>query len=92
MAWRHSWIRDLGGKINALSPQDSAVAERDSVALFSVGNMWDNPEEDEQHLRWNRTLYRDVFAATGGVPVPNDRTGGCYINWPDPDLLEEEWN
>jgi hypothetical protein len=81
-----------GGKINALSPQDSAVAERDSVALFSVGNMWDNPEEDEQHLRWNRTLYRDVFAATGGVPVPNDRTGGCYINWPDPDLLEEEWN
>ena len=81
-----------GGKINALSPQDTAVAERDSVALFSVGNVWDNPEEDEKHLTWNRTLYRDVFAATGGVPVPNDRTGGCYINWPDPDLLEEEWN
>ena len=81
-----------GGKINALSPQGTAVAERDSVALFSVGNVWDNPEEDEKHLTWNRTLYRDVFAATGGVPVPNDRTGGCYINWPDPDLLEEEWN
>ena len=81
-----------GGKINALSPQDTAVAERDSVALFSVGNFWDDPEEDEKHLTWARTLYRDVFAATGGVPVPNDRTGGCYINWPDPDLLEEEWN
>jgi hypothetical protein len=81
-----------GGKINALSPQDTAVAERDSVALFAVGNVWDNPEEDETDLTWNRTLYRDVFAATGGVPVPNDRTGGCYINWPDPDLLEEEWN
>ena len=81
-----------GGKINALSPQDTAVAERDSVALFSVGNFWDNPEEDEKHLTWNRTLYRDVFAATGGVPVPNDRTGGCFINWPDPDLLDEEWN
>jgi hypothetical protein len=27
-----------------------------------------------------------VFAATGGVPVPNDQTGGCDINWPDPDL------
>ena len=81
-----------GGKINELSPQDTAVAERDSVALFSVGNFWDNPDEDEKHLTWNRTLYRDVFAATGGVPVPNDRTGGCYINWPDPDLLEEPWN
>lgn len=81
-----------GGQINALRPRDTAVAERDSVALFSVGNIWDNPEEDEKHLTWTRTLYRDVFAATGGVPVPNDRTGGCYINWPDPDLLEEEWN
>src|SRR5829696_5006350 len=77
-----------GGKMNALSLQDTAVAERDSVALFSLGNVWGNPEEDEKHLTWNRTLYRDVFAATGGVPVPNDRTGGCYINWPDPDLLE----
>ena len=81
-----------GGKINALSPQDAAVAERDSVALFSVGNFWDNPEEDEKHLTWNRALYRDVFAATGGVPIPNEWTGGCFINWPDPDLLEEEWN
>ena len=81
-----------GGKINALGPRDTAVAERDSVALFSVGNFWDDPAEDEQHLTWNRTLYRDVFAATGGVPVPNDRTGGCIVNWPDPDLLEGEWN
>jgi aclacinomycin oxidase len=81
-----------GGQINALTPQDAAVAERDSVALFSVGSFWDNPDEDEKHLTWTRTLYRDVFAATGGVPVPDDRTGGCFINWPDPDLLEEEWN
>jgi len=33
--------------MNALSPEDTAVAERDSVALFSVGNVWGNPEEDE---------------------------------------------
>jgi hypothetical protein len=92
--WRGAMVGFLswGGKMNALSPQDTAVVERNSVALFSVGNVWGNPEEDEKHLTWNRTLYRDVFAATGGVPVPNDRTGGCYINWPDPDLLEEEWN
>jgi hypothetical protein len=46
-----------GGKINALSPRDTAVAERESVALFSVGNVWDNPDEDEKHLTWTRTLY-----------------------------------
>jgi hypothetical protein len=92
--WRGAMVGFVswGGRINALSPQDAAVAERDSVALFSVGNFWDDPEEDDMHLTWNRALYRDVFAATGGVPVPNDWTGGCFINWPDPDLLEEEWN
>jgi FAD/FMN-containing dehydrogenase len=81
-----------GGQINALSSQDTAVAERDSGALFSVASVWDDPGEDETHMTWARTLYRDVFAATGGVPVPNDRTGGCYVNWPDPDLREAEWN
>jgi aclacinomycin oxidase len=81
-----------GGRMNASSAPDTAVAERDSVALFSVANFWDSPDEDETHLRWTRTLYRDVFADTGGVPVPNDRTGGCFLNWPDPDLLDEEWN
>jgi FAD/FMN-containing dehydrogenase len=92
--WRGAMVGLMtwGGKMNALRPQDTAVAERDSVALFSVGNFWANPQADDQHLRWARALYRDVFAATGGVPVPNDRTGGCYINWPDPDLLEAEWN
>jgi hypothetical protein len=39
-----------GGQINSLGPQDTAVAERDSVALFSVGALWENPEEDEKHL------------------------------------------
>jgi aclacinomycin oxidase len=81
-----------GGQINALRPQDTAVAERGSVALLSVAGFWDDPEEDEQHLTWTQILYRDVFAATGGVPVPGDRTGGCFINWPDPDLLEAVWN
>jgi aclacinomycin oxidase len=81
-----------GGEINALSPHDTAVAERDSVALFSVASLWDDPQADDEHVTWTRTLYRDVFAATGGVPVPGDRTGGCFINWPDPDLLDGEWN
>ncbi len=81
-----------GGEINALSPRDAAVAERESVALFSVGSFWDDPAEDEKHLTWTRALYRDVFAATGGVPVPNERTGGCFVNWPDTDLVEGEWN
>jgi aclacinomycin oxidase len=81
-----------GGRINALSARDTAVGERDSVALLSVSSFWEDPAEDDTHLAWTRTLYRDVFAATGGVPVPGGRTGGCIINWPDRDVRDDEWN
>jgi FAD/FMN-containing dehydrogenase len=81
-----------GGKINALSPRDTAVVERESTVLLGLGSFWDEPHEDEKHLSWTRTFYRDLFATSGGVPVRNDRTGGCYVNWPDVDLLDQKWN
>ncbi|MFQ6396518.1 hypothetical protein ACLMAJ_23985 [Nocardia sp. KC 131] len=40
---------------------------------------------DERHLARARGMYRDVYADTGGVPVPNEFNGGSHINYPDPD-------
>jgi aclacinomycin oxidase len=39
-----------------------------------------------------RELYRDVFAATGGVPVPSEVSEGALINHPDADLADPAWN
>ena len=64
-----------GGKINALNPHDTAIAERESTMLLGLGSFWDEPEEDEKHLGWTRTFYRDLFATTGGVPVPQRPDG-----------------
>ncbi|MBV9140636.1 MAG: BBE domain-containing protein [Pseudonocardiales bacterium] len=33
-----------------------------------------------------------MFADTGGVPVPNDVTDGCFINYADIDLSDPAWN
>ncbi|WP_327228108.1 BBE domain-containing protein [Streptomyces platensis] len=55
------------------------------------------------HLCWIREFYRDVYQDTGGVPVlaptgtpaggqPEPVTDGCYINYPDTDLDDPEWN
>ncbi|MGA4948028.1 FAD-binding oxidoreductase [Streptomyces lydicamycinicus] len=55
------------------------------------------------HLRWIREFYRDVYRDTGGVPTlaptggpaggqPEPMTDGCYINYPDTDLDDPEWN
>jgi aclacinomycin oxidase len=37
-------------------------------------------------------LYRDLFAESGGVPVPGDAYDGALINHPDADLADPAWN
>ncbi|WP_083976895.1 FAD-binding oxidoreductase [Kitasatospora azatica] len=81
-----------GGKINTVSPSATVAAQRDSILKTYLGANWANPAEDDKHVAWVRAFYRDVFAATGGVPVPNDMTDGSYINYPDVDLADPTWN
>lgn len=85
-------LSSWGGRINAVPSADTATAQRDSIMLLAVVNCWAAAEEDERHLDWLRAFYRDIFATTGGVPVPNDATDGSYINWPDSDLADPRWN
>ena len=47
---------------------------------------WADPSDDQVNLNWINDSYANVYAATGGVPVSNGVTGGCYVNYPDVDL------
>ncbi|MGH2952296.1 MAG: BBE domain-containing protein, partial [Solirubrobacterales bacterium] len=85
-------LAGFGGQINALASTATATVHRDAVMLGSVFSTWDVPADDTKHLTWNREFYRDLHADTGGVPVPNDQTDGCYINWPDVDLTDPALN
>ncbi|MFC5720459.1 FAD-binding oxidoreductase [Streptomyces gamaensis] len=85
-------IDSYGGRINAVAPGDTAVAQRDSVLKLQYQTYWTDPAEDERHLSWIRELYRDVYATSGGVPVPDGVNDGCYINYPDTDLGDPAWN
>jgi hypothetical protein len=58
--------------------------------VMTVG--WSDPGEDAKHIGWARTVYRDLYRETGGVPVPNEINAGSYINYPDVDLADPEWN
>ncbi|MGJ3560487.1 BBE domain-containing protein [Streptomyces sp. INA 01156] len=66
--------------------------QRDSVVKSSWFSAWQGAELDELHLGWLRGLYEEFFAGTGGVPVTGGRTDGCYINYPDADLLDPARN
>ncbi|GAB3834797.1 BBE domain-containing protein [Dactylosporangium cerinum] len=84
-------LTGCGGEIGRPAPGSTATAGRDVLlrAYFTTGNY---TGADDPHLKWIRTMYRDVFAATGGVPVPNGQTAGTYINYPDVDLADPAWN
>ncbi len=87
------WLVSYGGQVNAVAPEATAVAQRDSVlkAIYLTG--WDGPhEEPGPRLAWIRDFYRAVYADSGGVPVPGTVSDGSFINYPDTDLADPALN
>lgn len=86
-------LTGFGGRVNALSSDATAVAQRDCIlkASYSTG-CWTDPADDERHLAWIREYYREVYAHSGGVPVPDGTNDGSYIGYPDTDLADPAWN
>jgi hypothetical protein len=81
-----------GGKVNSLPPDATASPQRDSVMSSACVAGWGDQREEGRHLAWVRAFYRDLFADTGGVPVPSEGCDGAMINHPDADLADPEWN
>lgn len=82
----------FGGKVNAVAPDATASAHRDSAYQLHWQAMWTDPADDATNIAWARDFYEEMFADTGGVPVPNELTDGCYISYPDIDLSEGPHN
>jgi hypothetical protein len=81
-----------GGQSGAPAPSDTANAHRGTSILALWQSLWADPAEDARHLGFIRDCYGQTFAATGGFPVPNAPTDGCYINAPDPDIKDPAFN
>jgi FAD/FMN-containing dehydrogenase len=75
-----------------VAPDAIVCVWRESIMTTSYGVAWQSEEEEAASLSWVRDFYRDMFAETGGVPVPNDATDGALINHPDSDLADPTWN
>jgi len=81
-----------GGQVNTVAPDATASAQRDSILTTACTVGWLAPADEARNLAWVRALYRDMFADTGGVPVPGAVCDGAMINHPDVDLADPEWN
>ncbi|MER6030372.1 FAD-binding oxidoreductase [Streptomyces sp. NPDC001851] len=85
-------IPSTAGRIADVAPDATAVAQRDSVMKVTYETYWYDESDDAANIAWVRGIYADVYAATGGVPVPGERTDGCYVNYPDADLSDARHN
>ena len=85
-------LATYGGRINTVAPDATASAQRDSILDIACTTGWLDPREAEKNLTWVRAFYRDLFAETGGVPVPGDAYDGAFINHPDTDLADTALN
>ncbi|WP_370936491.1 FAD-binding oxidoreductase [Amycolatopsis sp. cg13] len=81
-----------GGAISAVDPAATAVAQRDSTFKLLYQAFWSTVDADAANIGWVRDFFRAMYAETGGVPVPGEVTDGCYVNYPDADLSDPEWN
>ncbi|HET9212460.1 MAG TPA: FAD-binding oxidoreductase [Thermoanaerobaculia bacterium] len=77
-----------GGRINTVAADATAAAQRGAILDMACTTGWLDPREEAANLAWVRAFYRDLFADTGGVPVPGEAYDGAFINHPDTDLAD----
>ncbi|WP_309113196.1 FAD-binding protein [Saccharothrix sp.] len=85
-------LTPYGGEIAAPAPDDTASVHRGAAFKMLYSAYWTDPAEDDKHIGWARDVYSEVYVETGGVPVPNDVTDGCYVNYADIDLNDPSLN
>ncbi|AYC36330.1 MULTISPECIES: FAD-dependent oxidoreductase [Streptomyces] len=81
-----------GGEIGTVASDATAIPQRDSFVKMQYQAWWVDPATDDQHISWVRSMYREVYADTGGVPVPDGTWDGCYINYVDADMADPAQN
>ncbi|MFD4522528.1 FAD-binding protein [Streptomyces sp. NPDC058470] len=81
-----------GGRIASVSSTATAVAQRDAIMKVNFESRWYAAADDAKNVGWIREAFGAVYADTGGVPVPNSVSDGCYINYPDGDLSDPAFN
>jgi aclacinomycin oxidase len=85
-------LATYGGRINTVARDATASVQRDSILDVACTTGWLDPGEETRNLAWVRAFYRELFAESGGVPVPGDTCDGTFINHPDVDLTDPALN
>jgi len=86
-------VDTYGGAVNRKDlAQVTAVDQRSSIMKVQFQQYWEEADEDVGRLKWLREFYTDLYSQEvapehAGTPYPNEYYEGCYINYPDADML-----
>ena len=87
-------VDSYGGAINKKALlSETAVSQRSSVMKLQFQSLWSHEKDDAAHLQWIRDFYGDLYTGPNvskrysGTPYPGEHYEGCYINYPDCDML-----
>ncbi len=79
-------VDGYGGAVNTVDPAATAVPQRSSILKLQYQTYWTDPAQDEANLDWIRGFYTAMYGESG--PMPDDLMDGCYVNYPDVDLVD----
>lgn len=83
-----------GGAVNRAGlANETSVSQRASIMKLQYQSYWQDPAEDAAHVQWMHDFYADVYsdpssdARYKGTPYHSKQYEGCYINYPDVDMI-----
>jgi hypothetical protein len=91
-------VDSFGGAMNRKEMLEETVAfQRSSIMKLQFQTYWTDPAEDEGHVAWIQECYKELYsspevdAGHQGTPYPGENYQGCYINWPDIDMIDYKY-
>jgi hypothetical protein len=72
---------------------ETSLSQRSSIMKLQFMSFWKNAEDDAGRLGWMSDFYQDLYSSDlvpsqySGTPSPGKHYEGCYINYPDKDML-----
>lgn len=87
-------VDSYGGAVNRKQyANETSIPQRSSIMKLQFLISWNHSDKDAQYIQWLNDLYTDLYSGPDaspnhkGTPYWNDHHEGCYINYPDRDML-----
>ena len=88
----------FGGAVNRKQMlEETSLPQRNSVLKCQFIATWAEPSQDAGIIQWTRDFFTELYgkstagAKYNGTPFWSDQYEGCYINYPDVDMLRYDY-